>query len=99
MEYILFLNRFELDRDKLKNKIVKLDSSASFKDGEKVILVDSRLEAEEFMKFQEVWYVVVLFKKWKNFSFKDLKEDCLKLCKNFNIKKYYVEIKFWDKVK
>ena len=99
MEYILFLNRFELDKDKLKNKIIKLDNSVSFLDGEKVIAVDSKLDAEEFMKFHEVKYVVVLFKNWKNFSFKDLKEDCLQLCGNFNVKRYFVELKFWDKVK
>lgn len=98
MKYLLFLNRFEFDRNKLKNKISKLDNSATFEDGEKVIIVDSKLDAGKFMQFQEIFRVVILFKNWKDFGFQNLKKDCLDLCNDKNIKKYFIENKFYDKV-
>src|SRR3989344_1712260 len=42
--------------------------------------------------------LIIIFSNWKDFNFRTLKEDCLKLCKNKNIKNYFIETKFYDKV-
>lgn len=98
MDYLLFLNRFEFDKDKLKDKINDLDSSSSFKDDNDNLLVSSKLDAKKIIVFPEVNHIAVVFTGWKDFGFKILKEDCLKLCKDKNIKDYFIEAKFYDKV-
>ncbi len=98
MKYLIKLNRFELDKDKLKNKIVDLDSSATFDDEEGYLFVNSNIQGEKFVELQEVAKIVCLFTDWKDFSFTTLKENCLNLVKKINIKEYIIENKFHDKV-
>lgn len=98
MKYLIKLNRFELDKEKLKNKIISLDSSATFDDEEGYFFVDSKIQGEKFIELQEVARVVCLFTDWGEFGFKTLKEDCLNLVRKINIKSYSIETKFYDKV-
>ncbi len=98
MKYLLFLNRFNLDINKLKNKIILLDKSSLFLDEGKNIIVETKLNIEKLSGFQEISKLVVLFNDWKDFSFKTIKEDCLKLCKDKEIKNYFIETHFHNKV-
>ncbi len=99
MEYMLFLNKFELDAGRFKSKIKALDKNASFQDEDKNLIIKSSLDHDKLMRFQEISKLIVLYSEWKDFSFKTLKEDCLILCREFKIKTYSIEIKFHDKVK
>ncbi len=98
MKYLLFLNRFELSRDKLKKKIKDFDDSVSFIDEGNNLILNSQLSHEKLMQFQEINKIIILFSDWKYFSFKTLKEDCLKLCQDQNISIYFIDTKFYDKV-
>ncbi len=98
MEYLLFLNRFELDKDKLKSKIKSLDISAAFDDDNGRLFVNSKLDPGMFLQFHEVSKLSIIFSYWKKFNFKSLKEICLKLCEIKNINNYIIETKFHDKV-
>ena len=89
-----------MDLNNLFSKFKKLDSNATFKEDISGLIVDANLLVEEFMDFQEISKITILFKNdWKAFSFKDLKEDCLSLCQKFNVKSYRVENKFHNKTK
>src|SRR3989344_250987 len=98
MEYLLFLNRFELDKEKLKNKIKQLDNFVKFEDDEGRLLINTNLSPEIFLEFHEVSKLCIIFNYWKKFSFKHLKEDCLSLCEKNNIKNYFIETKFYNKI-
>ncbi len=98
MKYLLFLNRFEIDKDKLKGKIKNLDKSTDFKDEDDKIIIDTKINPEDLLNFQEISKIIALFNYWKDFNFKTLKEDCLDLVKRNNIKEYFIETKFYSKV-
>ncbi len=98
MKLILFLNKFEIDRNILKTKIKELDKNAEFSDEDNSLLLTTQLKPEGLLNLQEISKVLILSTEWKNFSFKDLKEDCLRLCKNNNIKHFQIETKFYNKI-
>lgn len=84
--------------DTLKNKIKDIDENAKFEDGDNSILLTAQLDPEILLKFHEISRIFILSTEWKNFSFKDMKEDCLRLCQNKHIKNFKIEIKFYDKI-
>lgn len=92
------MNKFELDKEKLRNKIRSLDNSAAFDDDNGRLFVNSKLEPELFLKFHEVAKLCITFSYWKKMDFKSLKEICLKLCEIKGINNYVIETKFHDKV-
>lgn len=98
MKYLVFLHRFELDLDRLKEKIKKLDKSANFKRENKNLLISTKLDSKKLLEFTEISRVVSVCSDWKEFGFVELKKDCLELCENKKIKEYTVETKFHDKV-
>ncbi len=98
MKLLLFLNKFEIDKNMLKSKIKDIDNNAKFEDEDHSILLTTQSEPEKLLKFQEISKISILATGWKDFSFKNLKEECLKLCKENNIKNFKIETKFYDKV-
>ncbi len=82
----------------LKNKIKDIDENAKFEDEDNSILLTAQFDPEKLSKFQEISRISILSTEWKNFSFKDMKENCLRLCQNKHIKNFKIEIKFYDKV-
>ncbi len=99
MEYLLFLNRFNLDVEKLIDKLKKLDKDLIYSEDVSGLIVNSKLKTEDFLKFQEISKVNTLFLDWKKFSFVSLKKDCLEFVRNFKITDYVIDVKFHDKVK
>jgi len=99
MDYLLFLNKFELNQEKLKSKIKIIDKTASFQDFEQGFLLHSSLDAKELTSFQEISKIALLFTDWKEFGFKTLKSDALALCNHYKLKDYFIDVKFYDKVK
>lgn len=98
MKLILFLNKFEIDRYILENKIKELDKNAAFEYKDNNILLNTNLNPEKLLNLQEVSKVLILSTEWKDFGFKALKEDCLNTCNKNNIKNFQIETKFYNKV-
>jgi len=89
MKYLVKLNRFEIDKEKLKSKL-----NAKIEEENGNLIVDG-----EIKKLAEIKEIYELFTNWKKLNFKELKEDTLKLVQRKNIKDYQIKTKFLDKIK
>ena len=92
MKYLLFLNRFELDKEKLKSKL----GNVKFADDEKRLLVEGNLDLEKVKKLPEINKIAILKQDWKELSFSNIGKECLS---NFSGKKdFKVEARFLSKI-
>lgn len=87
MKYLLVLNRFEIDKNKLREKIGNFYEDHG-------IIVDSI----KFKDITEVNKIYILSNNWKKLNFKDFNQDILKA---FNLVKgnnFFAKTKFFDKI-
>ena len=97
MKYLLFLNRFELDKEKLKNKLGNVKVS----DDNGRLLVEGNLDLEKVKKLPEIKKIAILKQDWKELSFSNIgKEvfDCFSGGFVNGATTFKVEAKFLDKI-
>ena len=95
MKYLLFLNKFELDVNVLKNKLKNKVNNFTESEGRLVIESDQDI-SEELKQLHEVKKYYIISTEWKDLDFKRLKGDALRTIKNY--KTYIIETKFIDKM-
>ncbi len=97
MEYIIYLNKFDIDLDKIKNKLKDLGVNIIERENNYLIGY-GKLEVNKAKELQEVKQVIELFNEWKEFDFKTLQNDCLKLVKLYKIRDYVIKTNFLNKI-
>ena len=93
MKYLLILNKFELNKEILKNKIKARLNDAKFYEDNGLIL-ETNKNVNEILYFEEVEKLLPLYKDWQKFDFKTFKENF----SNLNIRSYFVKVKFLSKI-
>ena len=73
MKYLLFLNKFELDVNVLKNKLKNKVNNFTESEGRLVIESDQDI-SEELKQLHEVKKYYIISTEWKDLDFKRLKE-------------------------
>src|SRR3989344_5145229 len=91
MKYLLILNKFELNKEKLKDKI-RSKIQAKFYEDNGLILETSH-NIDEVLYFEEIEKILLMHKDWQKFSFTNFKENF-----NVNIRHYLIKTKFLDKI-
>ena len=91
MKYLLILNKFELNKEKLKDKI-RSKIQAKFYEDNGLILETSQ-NIDEVLYFEEIEKILLMHKDWQKFSFTNFKENF-----NVNIRDYLIKTKFLDKI-
>jgi tRNA(Leu) C34 or U34 (ribose-2'-O)-methylase TrmL len=93
MKYLLILNKFELSKEVLKNKVKnKLNDSKFYEDNG--LILETNQNINEIIYFEEIEKILPLYKDWKELNFKTFKNDFL----NLNIKTHLIKIKFLNKI-
>ena len=93
MKYLLILNKFELSKEVLKDKIkTKLKDSNFYED--QGLILETTQNIKEIIYFEEINKILPLYKGWQKFNFKDFKNNF----NNLNIKTHLVKIKFINKI-
>jgi len=92
MKYLLVLNKFELDVNKLKDKI-KSKIQASFYENNGLIL-ETNDNINEILYFEEIEKIFVMYKDCSKFDFNTFKQSF----SNLKVKNYLVKIKFLSKI-
>ena len=96
MKVLIFLARFELDREKVKKKVGG-EKNVVFKDVKEGFEVEGNLDLDKIKSLEEVEKIVLLKSDWKEFSFQSVKKDSLEALKEEN-KMYKIKVKFEDKI-
>jgi len=94
MKYLVFLNRFDLNLNKLKTKL----NFNKYIEEKNQVLIESDLDLQEAIKLQEISKIATIVRDYKNFDFKTLQKECLETIKKLKLKSYKIEIKFHDKI-
>lgn len=97
MKYLLFLNRFEQDKNILIKKLENLGSKF-IKQEENNLIIQSE-DINELLKLQEIAKILQLSTDWKELNFNELKKDSLNSIKNLKQKTYKIQTKFYNKIK
>ncbi len=97
MKYLLFLNRFDLDRNTITSRLQSLHLTVHGED-HKGLLVEGP-SIEEALKLQEVKSAVVLTTSWKHLDYDQLPKDALEAVKLFPGKKYIIKPKYHEKMR
>jgi len=97
MKLILFLNRFDKDKETIKNKLSKLNSKIITQEKENLILESN--EINQLLNLQETSKIFKIITDWKTLKFNSLKKDALNSIKESKIKSYKIQTKFHDKIK
>lgn len=97
MKYLIFLNRFEQDKNVLEKKLNSL-SIKIIKEEYKALIVEAE-NPEQLFSLQEISKAFKIVTDWKELNFKRLNEDSLKAIKETNLKNYKIRTKFHDKIK
>jgi tRNA G18 (ribose-2'-O)-methylase SpoU len=93
MKYLLILNKFELDKNILKNKIKsRLNDSKFYEDNG--LILETEQDIKNILYFEEIEKILQLHKDWKKLDFKNFKNDF----NNLNIKTHFVKVKFLSKI-
>ena len=98
MQYLMYLNRFEIDLNKLKDKLKSYGGSIIEKEDDHLLFIFGKLELNKVKELQEVKQVIELYSDWKEFDFKILQNDCLKLSKLYKLKSYVIKTNFLNKI-
>lgn len=97
MQYLLFLNRFDKDKNILEKKLEKLNIKTIAEEDENLLVECESID--ELLKLQEISKIVKVFSKWKPLNFKNMKEDSLKAVIDSKCKSYKIQTKFYQKIK
>ena len=98
MQYLIYLNKFEIDLDKLKTKLKELGANIIEKEDDNLLFTFGKLELDKVKSLQEIKQVIELYNDWKELDFKTLQNDCLKLAKTYKIKNYAIKTNFLNKI-
>lgn len=93
MKYLLVLNKFDLSKDMLKNKIKSKLMDSKFYEDDGLIL-ETNEDINKILFMEEIEKILFLYKDWQQFDFKTFKN-------NFNDLKmntYLVKTKFLSKI-
>lgn len=97
MQYLIFLNRFDKDKNVLERKLSGLGVRVISEEDDS-LLVECK-DANGLLGLQEVSRIVKIFSGWKVLNYKTLKEDSLKAVAESNIKEYKIQTRFFSKIK
>lgn len=92
MKYLLVLNKFELSKERLKEKI-KSKIQADFYEDNGLIL-ETNQGINDILYLEEIEKIFTLYKGWNKFDFKSFKNNFTDL----NVKNYLIKIKFLNKM-
>lgn len=93
MKYLLTLNKFELNKEVLKNKIKARLNDAKFYEDNGLIL-ETNKNANEILYFEEIEKLSPLYKDWQKIDFDKFKNNFT----NLNIKSHFVKVRFLSKI-
>ncbi len=93
MKYLLILNKFELNKEILKNKIKARLNDAKFYEDNGLIL-ETNKNANEILYFEEIEKLSPLYKDWQKIDFDKFKNNFT----NLNIKSHFVKVRFLSKI-
>lgn len=96
MQFTVFLNRFDKDRDVIEKKLE--NSGVRIISEEDNSLVVECLNADRILGMQETARVFKIITNWKPLNFKRMNEDCLKAICESNRKNYRIQTKFLQKI-
>ncbi len=92
MNYLLILNKFEISKEKLKEKIkLKLKDADFYEDNG--LILETNQDINTVLHFEEIEKILPMHKDWQEFEFKSFRENF-----NIDIKNYLVKIKFLSKI-
>ena len=92
MKHLLTLNKFELNKERLKEKIKEILNDAEFNEDNGIIL-ETNQNINKILYLEEIEKILSLYKDWQKFDFNIFKESFTIL----NIKNYLIKIKFINK--
>ena len=93
MKYLLILNKFELNKDILKNKIkTKLKNANFYEDNG--LIIETNQNINEILYLEEINKILPLYKDWQKLDFKTFKDNFT----NLSIKTHLVKVKFLNKI-
>lgn len=96
MQFMVFLNRFEQDKNNLEKKFNNMGVKIVSEEDDKLIVEGF---PEQLLKLQEVARIIKIVTEWKALDFRKLKEDSLKAMKIASSKEYRIQTKFYQKIK
>ncbi len=97
MGYLLFLNKFDIELDKLIEKIKKYSNIENINIGKnRIELKSNNFNTKEIIKLQEVSQIIEIKTEWKKLDFKKLKKDSLDAIKEN--KSYVIQTEYLDKI-
>ncbi len=97
MQFTVFLNRFEKDKDVIEKKFS--DSSVKIISEDDNCLIVECSNVDKILSMQEIAKVFKIVTNWKPLNFKRLNEDCLKTVSETGKKNYKIQTKFLQKIK
>ncbi|MFA4887372.1 MAG: hypothetical protein WC595_04115 [Candidatus Nanoarchaeia archaeon] len=97
MEVLVFLARFDLSLDKIKEKIKACGKEIKIREGDGHLEVEGSVDISKLMQLSEVMKVVEVKTSWSELQFKRLKEDALKTVEGKE-KVYAIKTKFYSKI-
>ena len=97
MKFLIILNKFDIDKNKLINKILRFSENSEVEiNGTYLILKTNKINRDEFLKMHEIKEIIELNTEWKELNFRILKEDCLSAIKGYN--SYLIKTNFLNKI-
>ncbi len=96
MKYLLILNRFDINKEILFDKLKKF---GNIEEDFGRIILNSNFPINEMRKLQEIneiFTIYIDFKELKNYQ--EFNKDVLDFIKNFNVRSFYVRTKFLSKI-
>jgi len=93
MKYLLILNKFELNKEVLKNKVKTILKDANFYDDQGLIL-ETNKDVKGILYLEEINKIFPLYQDWQKFNFQSFKDNF----NNLNIKSHMVKIHFINKI-
>ena len=93
MKYLLILNKFELSKDVLKNKIKTNLEDANFHEDNGLIL-ETNKDINETLYLEEINKILPLYKDWQKLDFKNFKDNFT----NLKINSHFVKVRFLSKI-
>ena len=97
MELLVFLARFDLSLEKIKDKIRACGKEIKITEGDGHLEVEGAVEIEKVIQLNEILKVVEVKTAWNELQFKKLKEDALKTVEGTE-KVYAIKTKFYQKI-
>jgi len=92
MKYLLILNKFELSKERLKEKIKnRLKDSRFYEDNG--LIIETNNNIDEISHFEEIDKILKMHKDWKKLDFKTFKNDF-----NLDLSSYLIKVKFLSKI-